>query len=117
MMFVGRYERKVQRGGWLRFPKDWLPLIGDHHSVFVMPDPDKNRSLLVVTSNDFNRELERMKDMKMPCEHLETLAKCVEKVKVTEDGRMQISANLLAYAGINSVAHFTGSIRTITLTD
>ena len=104
-MFVGRYERKVQRGGWLRFPKDWLPFIGDRRSVFVMPDPDKNRSLLVVTSNDFNSE------------HLETRAKCAEKVNVTADGRMQISANLLAYAGIKNEAHFIGSIRTITLTD
>ena len=26
-MFVGCYTRKVQRGGWLRFPKEWLPFM------------------------------------------------------------------------------------------
>jgi len=67
-VFIGCYTRKVQRGGWLRFPKEWLPFIGDHRTVFIMPDPDKNKSLLLVMSDDFNRELERMKDKNVPSE-------------------------------------------------
>ena len=50
-MFVGTYTRKLQRGGWVRFPKDWLTLLGDHRTVFIMPDPDKNKSLLLEMSD------------------------------------------------------------------
>ena len=114
-MFVGCYTRKVQRGGWLRFPKEWLPFIGDYRMVFIMPDPDKNKSLLLVMSDDFNRELERMKDKNVPSESLEALAKIVAEVKVTVDGRMRIPATLLAYADIKDTMCFIGSIRTITL--
>ena len=115
-MFVGTYTRKLQRGGWVRFPKDWLPFIGDHRTVFIMPDPDKNKSLLLVMSDDFNRELERMKDKNVPSESLETLAKIVVQVKVTADGRMQIPARLLAHAGIQDGVCFAGHIRTIAVT-
>ena len=114
-MFIGCYTRKVQRGGWLRFPKEWLPFIGDHRTVFIMPDPDKNKSLLLVMSDDFNRELERMKDKNVPSESLETLAKIVVQVKVTADGRMQIPAPLLAYADIKDTVCFSGNLRTISL--
>lgn len=114
-MFIGCYTRKAQRGGWLRFPKEWLPFIGDHRTVFIMPDPDKNKSLLLVMSDDFNRKLERMKDKNMPSESLETLAKIVVQVKVAADGRMRIPAALLAYADIKGTVCFIGSIRTITL--
>ncbi len=114
-MFIGCYTRKVQRGGWLRFPKEWLPFIGDHRTVFIMPDPDKNKSLLLVVSDDFNRELERMKDKNVPSESLEALAKIVFQVKVTADGRMQIPAKLLVHVGIKDVVCFSGNIRTIAL--
>ena len=114
-MFVGCYTRKVQRGGWLRFPKEWLPFIGDYRMVFIMPDPDKNKSLLLVMPDDFNRILERMKDKNVPSESLEALAKIVAEVKVTVDGRMRIPATLLAYADIKDTMCFIGSIRTITL--
>ena len=97
-MFIGCYTRKVQRGGWLRFPKEWLPFIGDHRLVFIMPDPDKNKSLLLVMS-----------------ESLETLAKIVVPIKVTADGRMQIPAPLLAYADIKDTVCFSGNLRTISL--
>ena len=114
-MFIGCYTRKVQRGGWLRFPKDWLPFIGDHRTVFIMPDPDKNKSLLLVMSDDFNRKLERMKDKNVPSESLETLAKIVVQVKVTADGRMQIPARLLAHAGITGDVCLSGNMRMIAL--
>lgn len=115
-MFVGTYTRKVQRGGWVRFPKVWLPFIGDHRTVFIMPDPDKNKSLLLEMSDDFNRKLERMKDKNVPSESLETLAKIVVQVKVTADGRMLIPARLLAHAGIQDGVCFAGHIRTIAVT-
>ena len=97
-MFIGTYTRKLQRGGWVRFPKDWLPFIGDHRTVFIMPDPDKNKSLLLVMS-----------------ESLETLAKIVVPIKVTADGRMQIPAPLLAYADIKDTVCFSWNLRTISL--
>ena len=80
-----------------------------------MPDPDKNKSLLLVMSDDFNRKLERMKDKNMPFESLEALAKIVVQEKVTADGRMQIRAPLLAYADIKDTVSFSGNLRTISL--
>ena len=114
-MFVGCYTRKVQRGGWLRFPKEWLPFIGDYRMVFIMPDPDMNKSLLLEMSDDFNRKIERLKDKNVPSESLEALAKIVVQEKVTADGRMQIPAPLLAYADIKDTVCFSGNLRTISL--
>ena len=55
LLFVGCYTRKVQRGRWVRFPKDWLALLGDKREVFIMPDSEGGKSLLIVAADAFRR--------------------------------------------------------------
>ena len=54
-MFIGCYTRRVQRGGWVRFPKDWLALLGDKREVFIMPDSEGGKSLLIVPADEFRK--------------------------------------------------------------
>lgn len=114
MAFIGTYKRKVQRGGWVRFPKDWLTLLGNNR-IFIMPDPKGGKSLLIVPADEFNKELKRLSSMKAPKDALIALGKVIEQVEIAADGRMRISARLLAYAGITGDVSFSGNIRTITL--
>ena len=100
LMFVGTYVRKVQHGGWVRFPKDWLPYIGGSRSVFIMLNPKNSISLLVVTAEDYRNA------KKHPPATL---------VKIAADGRVRIPKELLAHAGIEGTAYFTGIIRTISM--
>ncbi len=115
MAFIGTYKRKVQRGGWVRFPKDWLTLLGNNR-IFIMPDPKGGKSLLIVPAVEFNKELKRLSSMKAPKDALIALGKVIEQVEIAADGRMRISARLLAYAGITGDVSFSGNIRTIALT-
>ncbi len=115
MVFIGTYKRKVQRGGWVRFPKDWLTLLGNNR-IFVMPDPKGGKSLLIVPAVEFNKELKRLSSMKAPKDELIALGKVIEQVEIAADGRMRISAKLLAYAGITGDVSFSGNMRTISLT-
>lgn len=119
-MFVGKYTRKVQRGGWLRFPKDWLPMVGDKRMIYVMLRPDKGKSLILITQDDVDRAVERIRGMEWSEETKKlvlTLGICMEQVKISADGRMQISTSFLAYAGIKNEAHFWGNAKTIILTN
>ena len=61
-MFVGTYTRKLQRGGWVRFPKDWLTLLGDNREVFILPDPNGRKSLSIAVADDFRKELKRTEE-------------------------------------------------------
>lgn len=115
MAFVGTYERKVLRGGWVRFPKDWLTLLGDNREIFILPDPEGGKSLLIVPAVEFNKELKRLSSMKVPDDTLTVLGSVIEQVGIAADGRMRISAKLLAHAGITSDVYFSGNIRTIAL--
>ena len=99
-MFIGCYTRKVQRGGWLRFPKDWLMQLSDGLEVFIRPGPSADRPLVIFPAAEFNRKLKRLSTMKVPDETLIALGNAVEQVKIAADGRMRISARMLAYAGI-----------------
>ena len=112
-MFVGTYTRKVQRGGWVRFPKDWLALLGDNREVFIMPAPGGGKSLLIVTAEEFRKELKRMAVEESPKGTRMTLVDSAILVKIAVDGRMQIPASLFVHAGIQDSACFTGHIRTV----
>ena len=98
-MFVGKHKRTVQRGGWLRFPKEWLPFLDDRRAVVAMPNPNNGKSVMLVPLDDHNRELERN----------------TERLAITADGWVQIPASLLAYAGIKDVAELSGVVRAIEL--
>ena len=115
-MFIGCYTRKVQRGGWVRFPKDWLMQLSDGLEVFIMPGPSADRPLVIFPAAEFNRKLKRLSTMKVPDETLIALGKAVEQVKIAADGRMRISARMLAYAGIRDGVCFSGEARKITVT-
>ena len=115
-MFVGTYTRKVQRGGWVRFPKDWLALLADDREVFIMPDPVGGKSLLIVTAEEFSKELKRMAVEEPAKGCRKALAASATLVKIAADGRMRIPASLLVHAGIQDSACFVGHIRTVVVT-
>ena len=115
-MFVGTYRRKVQRGGWVRFPKDWLPLLGADREVFIIPEPGGGKSLLIVAADAFRKELKRMAAEESSDGACRALAESAEKVEIAADGRMRIPASLLACAGIHDSVCFAGHIRTIAVT-
>ena len=98
----------------MRFPKDWLTLLGNN-LIFIMPDPKGGKSLLVVPEVEFNKELKRLSSMKVPKDLLTALGSAIEQVVIAADGRMRISAKLLVYAGITGDVSFSGNMRTITL--
>ena len=116
MLFVGCYTRKVQRGGWVRFPKDWLALLGDKREMFIMPDPEGCESLLIVPADEFRKELKRMSTVESSDGGCNTIADSAILMKIASDGRMQIPARLLAHAGIQDCVCFAGRIRTIAVT-
>ena len=115
-MFVGCYTRKVQRGGWVRFPKDWLALLGDKRDVFIMPDPEGGKSLLIVAADEFRKELKRTGGSSEEFRTRKAIVDSAELVEIAADGRMQIPARLLAHAGIQDGMCFAGHIRTIAVT-
>ena len=115
-MFVGTYTRKMQRGGWVRFPKDWLALFGDKREVFLLPDPKGGKSLLIVPADEFRKSTKRTGGSSEEFRTRKVIADSAEKVEIAADGRMQISARLLAHAGIQDGMCFAGHIRTIAVT-
>ena len=115
-MFVGCYTRKVQRGRWVRFPKDWLTLLGDKREVFIMPDSEGGKSLLIVPADEFRKELKRMSAAESSYGDNKAIADSAILMKIASDGRMQIPTTLLAHAGIQDCVCFAGRIRTIAVT-
>lgn len=115
MLFVGCYTRKVQRGRWIRFPKDWLALFGDNREVFLLPDPEGGKSLLIVAADEFRKELKRMASVGSSYDGSNAIADSAVLVEIAADGRMQIPAKLLVHVGIKDVVCFSGNIRTIAL--
>ena len=115
-MFVGCYTRKMQRGGWVRFPKDWLALLGDKRDVFIMPDLEGGKSLLIVSVDEFRKSTKRTGGSSEEFRTRKVIVDSAEKVEIAADGRMQISARLLAHAGIQDGVCFAGHIRTIAVT-
>ena len=115
-MFIGTYTRKMQRGGWVRFPKDWLALLGDNRGIFILPDPEGCNSLLIVAADEFRKKLKRAGESSKGTLTRMAFADPAEKVEIAADGRMQIPARLLAHAGIQDGMCFAGHIRTIAVT-
>ena len=115
-VFVGCYIRKMQRGGWVRFPKDWLTLLGDNNrEIFIVPDPEGGKSLLIVAAVEFRKELKRMADVESSDGGSKAIADSAVLVEIATDGRMRIPAKFLAHAGIKGMVCFSGNIRTIAL--
>ena len=115
-MFVGTYTRKLQRGGWVRFPKDWLTLLGDNREVFILPNPQGGKSLLIVPADEFRKSTKRTGGSSEEFRTRKAIVDSAELVEIAADGRMQIPARLLAHAGIQDGMCFAGHIRTIAVT-
>ena len=105
----------MQRGGWVRFPKDWLTLLGDNREMFIMPDPEGGKSLLIVAADEFRKELKRIAAVESSNGGSRSIADSAVLVEIAADGRMRIPAKLLAYAGIKGGVCFSGNIRTAVL--
>ena len=115
MLFVGCYTRKVQRGRWVRFPKDWLALLGDKRDVFIMPDSEGGKSLLIVPADEFRKELKRMSTVESSDGGSNTIADSAILMRIAADGRMQIPTKLLADAGVMGDVCLSGNMRMIAL--
>ena len=98
--FAGQFRRVVDAQGRVRFPAEWRSIMSGDRELFVMANPDKTKSLLVVTAEDYRNA------KKHPPATL---------VKIAADGRVRIPKELLAHAGIEGTAYFTGIIRTISV--
>ena len=98
--FAGQFRRVVDAQGRVRFPAEWRSIMSGDRELFVMANPDKTKSLLVVTAEDYRNA------KKHPPATL---------VKIAADGRVRIPKELLAHAGIEGTAYFTGIIRTISM--
>lgn len=98
--FAGQFRRVVDAQGRVRFPAEWRSIMSGDRELFVMANPDKTKSLLVVTAEDYRNA------KKHPPTTL---------VKIAADGRVRIPKELLAHAGIKGTAYFTGIIRTISV--
>ena len=84
-MFVGTYTRKLQRGGWVRFPKDWLTLLGDNREVFILPDPNGGKSLSIAVADDFRKELKRTEESSKGTRTRRAFVDSAEKVEIAAD--------------------------------
>ena len=115
-VFVGEYMRKVQRGGWVRFPKDWLMRLGNDREVYIMPCPFAGRPLMIFSAWEFNTKLKRLSVKNVPDKTLIVLGNVTERVKISADGRMRIPARLLAHARISDGVRFSGKIRMMAVT-
>ena len=100
-VFVGQYRRVVDTQGRVRFPADWLSMLDDGCEFFVLPNPNKTKSLLLVLAKDYRKA--RTPPPATP-------------IKVLADGRIRITKELLDYAGIKAQVLFMGALRTIKLT-
>jgi len=98
--FAGQFRRVLDAQGRVRFPAEWRSIMSEDRELFVMANPDKTKSLLVVTAEEYR------KAKKHPPATL---------VKIAADGRVRIPKELLAHAGIEGTAYFTGIIRTISM--
>ena len=99
-VFVGQYRRTVDAQGRIRFPADWLPMLGDDGELLVLPDPDAAESLLVVLAADYRKESDSPR---------------ATLLKVASDGLMRIPLQLLANVGITSSVRLLGKIRMVEL--
>ena len=98
--FAGQFRRVVDAQCRVRLPAEWRSIMSEDRELFVMANPDKTKSLLVVTAEDYRNA------KKHPPAPL---------VKIAADGRVRIPKELLAHAGIEGTAYFTGIIRTISV--
>jgi len=98
--FAGQFRRVVDAQCRVRLPAEWRSIMSEDRELFVMANPDKTKSLLVVTAEDYRNA------KKHPPATL---------VKIAADGRVRIPKELLAHAGIEGTAYFTGIIRTISV--
>jgi len=115
-MFIGTYTRKMQRGGWVRFPKDWLALLGDNREVFILPNPQGGKLLRIVAADELRKSTKRTGGSSEEFRTRKAIVDSAELVEIAADGRMQIPARLLAHAGIQDGMCFAGHIRTIAVT-
>ena len=98
--FAGQFRRVVDAQGRVRFPAEWRSTMGGDRELFVMANPDKTKSLLVVTAEEYRK-------VKNP--------PSATLVRVAADGHVRVPKELLAHAGIEGTAYFTGIIRTISV--
>lgn len=101
---VGRFCSTVRVGGCLRLPEEWLEAcFGNSEYAYLMPSRCAEPGIDIYPATIFDRELERIKratDNANVNAELEIIGTAVTKVKIDENGCVEIPLALLDHAGI-----------------
>ena len=118
ILFVGRFEHKVDARRRVRLPAPWYDMMGEPKQVIVMVDPEeKCLHLVPVETMEARMKVLRRKSVNDPAilRALEVLGKNMEKIEVDAQHLIRISDRMLDFAGIRQRVVFTGSVRTAML--
>ena len=104
-IFVGRIEGSVDSSGRFQIPSEWLEKTGQGKRVYVMPDPAE-RCLRLIPVGNMELRLAKMRERAVidPAMNraLQVIGENAEQIEVDNEGRIDISAKLLEFAGISS---------------
>lgn len=106
--YLGEYETPVGADGKILFPDDWRELKSSEKRLYVMPNIDGSKSVLIVPSDRY----------RLDKQELEPAIKNKEFVKYTrldKNGCLRIPDGLREYAGIREWVVFQGQFRYIKL--
>lgn len=102
-IFVGRIEGSVDSSGRFQIPSEWLEKTGQGKRVYVMPDPVE-RCLRLIPVCNMELRLAKMRERAVidPAVNraLQVIGENAEQIEVDNEGRIDISEKLLAFAGI-----------------
>ena len=104
-IFSGRVELELDKTGRMLLPQSWFEAEGRDRHVFVMPDPAE-KCLRLVPASNMEARLEKMRERAVidPAMNraLQVIGENAEQIEVDNEGRIDISAKLLEFAGISS---------------
>ena len=102
-IFSGRVELELDKTGRMLLPQSWFEAVGRDRHVFVMPDPAE-KCLRLVPANNMEARLAKMRERAVidPAMNraLQVIGESAEQIEVDDEGCIDISEKLLAFAGI-----------------
>ena len=104
-VFIGRIERNVDSSGRFLIPAEWFEVTGQGKRVYVMPD-SKERCLRLIPVCNMELRLAKIRERAVidPAMNraLQVIGENAEQIEVDNEGRIDISAKLLEFAGITN---------------
>ena len=106
--YLGEYEAPVGSDGKILFPDDWRELKSSGNRLYVMPNIDGRKSILIVPSDRYRVDKHELgpaiKDKRL-----------VKYTRLDQNGCLRIPDALREYAGIDEWVVFQGQFRYIKL--